>query len=110
MITKKDFILKMKELEDINSELYSFQDFTDKYFGGYDFELGNKLFTIALKYLCELVNDNYDDGWISWYVYENDWGKKEYEAGINNEKVKVKNKKIKNTSQLYDLIVKMQEI
>jgi hypothetical protein len=109
MIAKKDFISKMSELQNINSEFYTFRNFTYKYFGGYDFELVDKLFEIALKYLCELMNDDFNDGWIPWFVYENDWGNKGFEAGIANGKTKVKSKKIKTTSQLYDLIVKMNE-
>jgi hypothetical protein len=109
MITKKDFISKMTELQKNETELSLFREFTYKYFGGCEFDIADKLFEIALKYLCELMNEDYDDGWIPWFVYENDWGKKAFEAGIANGKTKVKSKKIKTTSQLYDLIVKMNE-
>jgi hypothetical protein len=54
-------------------------------------------FDSYLKVLSELVGDK--DKWIEWYIFENDCGKKAFEAGYDK-----KLKPIKTASQLVQLI------
>lgn len=37
------------------------------------------LFDMAIDGVAKAIGD--EDDWLSWFIYENDWGKKGYEAG-----------------------------
>ena len=50
-----------------------------------------------IKAIAELAGDK--DQWIYWYIYENDFGRKEMEAGFDG-----KMKRIKSTRDLLNLI------
>ncbi len=73
--------------------------------------LGKLLFSESFIYLSfgeefmnhyiELLEDVFGDknSWIQWFIFENDWGAKGYEAGFTD-----KMSPIKTTEDLYDLI------
>jgi hypothetical protein len=44
----------------------------------------------AIESVTSIVDPH---GWIEWYVYENEYGTKEYEATVNNKTFKVKSAK-----------------
>ena len=45
------------------------------------------LFDMAIDGVAKAIGD--EDDWLSWFIYDNEWGKKEYEAGYE-PKVKIK--------------------
>ena len=71
------------------------------------------LMPLTTEYPCILIADDLEDGYIKaiaelagdkdqfidWYIYENDFGRKKYEAGYDG-----KMKPIKNTRDLLNLI------
>jgi len=52
-----------------------------------------------VKNLSQLINDDFN--WIDWYIWENECGKKEFEAKASKWK---KERKIKNVKDLIDII------
>ena len=62
-------------------------------------EFGGKFVDDYIKVLSRLVDDDFD--WVSWFVFENDFGKKGMEAkGSSGSKLI----KIKTVKQLYNII------
>lgn len=104
MLTKQEFVEKMKELQSLEVKQNKFCDDMDKYFECGTFNLGYDLIDFGISLLCELVGDKDQESWIYWFIYENDWGKRGFDAGYDG-----KTKKIKTIEQLYDLIVKRNE-
>lgn len=45
------------------------------------------LFDMAIDGVAKAIGD--EDDWLTWFIYDNEWGKKEYEAGYK-PMVKVK--------------------
>ena len=60
-------------------------------------EFGNKFIDDYIRLLETAVKD--EDGWISWFVFDNDFGKKELLIKINN-----KDHIINGTKPFYNLI------
>ena len=54
-----------------------------------------------MNHYIELLEDTFGDrgSWIQWFIFENDWGRREYEAGFKGNMLP-----IKTTEDLYDLI------
>ena len=106
MLTKEEFVLEMQELQKLDKELDEFCGITEKYFEGAIFNLGFKLFDKTINLLCILMDDEDSkthDSWIHWFIYENEWGKREFTVSTIIGK---KGKKIKTIEQLYDLLVR----
>lgn len=62
---------------------------------------------VALEAVAKGVGENIkkgEDTWVSWFAFENDFGRNNYEAGYNGNM-----RKIKNASQLYDLIMEEKD-
>ena len=62
-------------------------------------EFGNKFVDDYIRILAVAVNDNND--WVSWFVFDNDFGKKGLEVRLKSEE---KLHKIHTVKQLYNLI------
>jgi hypothetical protein len=94
------------DMSDLKKEYDKVNDLYEKLktvFGTYVFEC--EIFEVlysSLEFSLKLVEGKYNDksNWISWYIYENDWGKKEYEAGYDNNM-----KKICSVEDLYNIII-----
>ncbi len=66
-------------------------------------EFGNTFIDDYISLLEKSVNDNYN--WVSWFVFENDFGKKKLKAILpGGRKVKIASEK-----QLYDFCIKGQD-
>ena len=59
-----------------------------------------RTFSLYSNMLSKLLGDDTDDTWLDWYCYENDMGKKGYDAGFDGEV-----KPIKTLEDLADLII-----
>jgi hypothetical protein len=55
------------------------------------------LIGFQIKQLSQIIGD--EGGWLEWYIYDNDLGKREYEAGYEGSL-----KKIKNEEDLLEII------
>ena len=53
--------------------------------------------TSVINMVSKLVGDNHE--WVEWHIYENDFGKKKFEAGFDG-----KLKKITNWDMLLDIV------
>ena len=96
----KEFAKDMETLKDLYDKADKITDVL-----GVENEVMNVIYE-TFEYAVELTEQKYDNntyhvdgGWISWYVYENEWGENEYEAGYDK-----KVKPIKNYEDLYELI------
>jgi hypothetical protein len=105
MLSKKDFIICMNKIKSNQKYLEKFIKDIGKYFDDiYIFDLGDQSLYNQIEILKIAVENTSGDNWIDWYIYENDWGKKEFTAGYDKDI-----KPIKTYSDLYDLIVKAQK-
>lgn len=73
-MTYKEFSIAIKKLK----AFMNLQDKAEKAlrlaFGeGFNFDFGNKFIDDYITVLSKAVGDEY--GWVSWYVFDNDWGK-----------------------------------
>jgi hypothetical protein len=97
---RKEKIKVLKALEKNGRKNDKLTDFLIK--SGFDIdsyvirELG-ELSSLAVKIASIAIGDKYE--WVSWYVYENDFGKKQFEAGIEGNM-----KKICSWNDLLDVI------
>jgi len=66
-------------------------------------EFGDKFLDSYIKLLADYMGGD-KDGWIEWYIWENDMGKQRMEAGYVG-----KSSRISNPKQLYKLIKQGQE-
>lgn len=56
-----------------------------------------KLQDFAIKQTSKIIGDN--EEWLDWFIYENDWGEKAFEAGYDDNL-----KEIKTIDDLVDLL------
>lgn len=103
MIEKKEFIAYMAGLEDLLKREHDLSDMLVK--SGFienHFILTHthKIINNYIAMLGELSDDK--GGWIEWHVWENDFGRKQMEAGFTGRL-----KPIKTTDQLWDLMKKI---
>ena len=101
MISKKDFIRCMKRIQKNQKNLEKFMDDIGKYFDDvYIFSLGDQLLYTQIEILKVAVEDDFDDNWIDWYIFENEWGNNRWEAGYDD-----KTTPIVDFDGLYNLIL-----
>lgn len=77
--------------------LEKFEDLVETISDGYRVSVGGRIIDSYIKILEETCGDKAN--WISWYVFENDWGSRGMEAGYEGEM-----KPIKNYKDLWRLI------
>ena len=96
MITRELFIASMESLQDLDNKASKITEF-----GVNITELTDAYSTIIINLLEGLFNDK--STWISYYVYELNWGK-DYKDGsiIDKEKGIIK---LANASDLYDILI-----
>lgn len=84
-----DFVKRMDKLKSLSVEIDKREELLGKMYPAswvMD-ELLNKCYDLALSYFAEYMKDTSE--WISWFIYENEWGTKKMEASINDVEVKV---------------------
>ena len=102
MISKKTFIETIETIEKQYRQESAIgvllEDMT-----GYEhfFDVSNNVVAALLKVLEEIFEDT-TCGWISWWIYEKDFGKKNLKAVMANKK----GIKLKTAGQLYDFLIK----
>jgi hypothetical protein len=101
MITEKKFIelmTKFKQLSEDEDNMHNAMRRLDPDFGGFNL---SRYSDILLELLKLLVNDEAD--WISWYVYEKNWGKEKKLTCYDKNNKKLPSNTLKD---LYNLITK----
>ena len=96
-----DFDSFKKEMEELHSfyiEIHKIIDFLEMQPENKIVNLYFKMFETIKNYISEKNNDKFS--WIDWFIYDNEFGKKGFEAGYKDKKVQ----KIKNLEQLFNLI------
>lgn len=93
------YLLELKELERLESKINDSLRELSPDFGGFSMLRATEL---ILELLKDVTNDNAD--WISYYIYELDWGK-EWKEGTITDTITGKDIKLESIKDLYDLIV-----
>jgi len=92
---KKRFAECINDIKAFNSELDSLNDHLNAIAPGAVCKIGFSFLDSYTRLLSESVGDG--DDWVSWFMWENGFGKKRFEAGFNR-------KKIKTVDDLWNLI------
>ena len=104
MIDKKQIVKYVTEVIDHFQKLEEMYEEYTKLFGidpgAPMIELMYKTFTLYQNSISKLIGD--DEGWLDWYIWENDCGKDEHLVSISKWK---KSKKIKNIKDLVEIII-----
>jgi endonuclease IV len=97
---------KNKKLEDLEKLIESYKKIHDDFDKLYELfgcggTLSESVFTMLERYidLYETHNFNSDISFITWFIYDNDYGKKGYKAGYGK-----KLKPIKTVKDLYNIL------
>lgn len=92
-MTKEEKIRLLEKWEDIHdriSEIFQKMENVLGYIGESDlFDIVWKNFNAHTEALSILLGD--EEKWLEWYAFENRFGKKEYEAGCDNQMLIIKN-------------------
>ena len=105
MLSKRDFIICMKIIRKNEKEIEKFVEDIGKYFDSvYIFDLGNNAIINQIEIVKIAMEENVDNSWIDWYIYENDWGNNKLTAGYENNI-----NPVKNSSHLYQLILESKK-
>jgi len=92
MSNYKEFNADMKRLKKVSVSIDKVYEDSKKVFGTGCFESPwYEAMYLSFNLAMELVAEKYGDyanDWISWHIYENDWGKEKMEAGNKGEKLK----------------------
>jgi hypothetical protein len=96
-MTKEQLAMKIEEIRRFSEEIDILNDHLQAIAPGAVCEFGGHFLDDYIRVLSELVGD--DSGWISWYVFDNGFGKKKMEAGYVGHV-----SKIGHTNQLWNLI------
>lgn len=103
-MTKEKFVEYMNELEELNKIEDEITQSFKKLDKDFNFISFSKFEILIVKLLEEAMEDKPRewDSWISWWIYETDFGKKK-EIAYSAEKTGV-SFKLKNAGDLYDFI------
>ena len=99
ILTKEMFIDIMIAIRDMYNAGSDFYDKICNALGVYPENLVEVLFPDKIIDVMSDVMDDHE-GWIGWYIYENDWGKHKLEVKVGDEKVPSK-----TLSDLWKLIM-----
>jgi hypothetical protein len=86
-MNKDLFATKIGEIYRFNDELDALNTHIGAIAPGAVCEYGARFLDDYIRILSELVGD--DNGWISWYVFDNELGKRGFEAGYDGNVVKI---------------------
>lgn len=86
ILTKEMFIDIMLAIRDMYNAGSDFYDKISDLFGACSEKVVDVLFPDKI---IDAMSDIMDDqeGWIDWYIYENDWGRRKFDVMYDNEKV-----------------------
>jgi hypothetical protein len=81
------FRKKIKKLHDIYIDLNKEDKLIEQLAGTYCHANTPKwyLFDLMIETINEQIEDEGD--WLSWYIYDNDWGKKKMKAVVNEKEI-----------------------
>jgi hypothetical protein len=86
-MTKEQFATKIEEIRRFSKEIDILNTHLQAIAPGAVCEFGGFFLDDYIRVLLELVGD--DSGWISWYVFDNEFGKRKLEAGYDGNVVKI---------------------
>jgi hypothetical protein len=86
-MTKEQFATKIEEIRRFDGELDTLNEHLQAIAPGAVCEYGARFLDDYIRILSEMVEDGY--GWISWYVFDNGFGKRGFEAGYDGNVVKI---------------------
>lgn len=100
MLTKKQFITRMEELK----ELYKIEDEIRKAFKKLDPDFGYFSLGKPISLITNILEDTFHDEsqWISYFIYDLDWGKRWTKKSITDNKGK--SIKMSTLSELYNVL------
>lgn len=76
-MTYKEFSNAMKKLKAFMNQQHKAGEALTSVFGeGFYFDFGNEFVDDYIAVLSKAVGDDY--GWVSWYVFDNNWGKNDF--------------------------------
>jgi hypothetical protein len=101
MLSKEQFVKRIKEIEDFNKEIRELEDHIGHIANSNSIVIdwGSKFMTNYMSLLGECVGDNKDD-WIGWYCFENDFGEGELTVDDNL---------VDTPGKLYDIICSLSK-
>lgn len=103
MINKDQFVWMMVQLKKQWDKDSGFAELLGGYFDGHIVPmLSNDAFDVAVNAIGAHFEDieKCDMSWVSWFVYENDFGAKGLAVKINKKQFK-----IRNAEEMYDIIM-----
>jgi sulfur transfer complex TusBCD TusB component (DsrH family) len=103
MISKEQFVSMMVQLKKQWDKDSRFAKLLGDYFDGHIVPtLSNDAFDVAVNAIGAHFEDIEKCGmsWVSWFVYENDFGAKGLDVKVNKKRFK-----IRNAEEMYDLIM-----
>ena len=86
ILTKEMFIDIMLAIRDMYDAGSDFYDKISDIFGAYPEKVTDVLFPDKIiNVMSDIMDDR--EGWIDWYIYENDWGRRKFDVVYDNKKV-----------------------
>ena len=107
IISKEDFVEIIDLIQKQQQKDIEFANFMEKYLDGRFIPTMNDYLTLALeKLFCYVFDDSEfsDDSWISWFMYDNEFGKKEHSVYLNEREYN-----IDSPETFYDFLIKWTE-
>jgi len=103
IITKQQFLEIIDLLKRQEQKDNEFCDFMEKYLDGrFVPMISEHSHNAAVKLLEHVFEDTEGQGWITWFLYDNNFGENKHEATIGKKKYI-----ISNAEKMYDLLVKL---
>lgn len=101
-ISKNELERKLNEIKEFNAEIDKLNEHLSAIAPGAVCDFGGMFLDAHIRLLSEYLGDT--DEWISWWTFENDFGKKGMRAGYDGKAIK-----IDRISRLWDLIEEGKE-
>ena len=96
-VSKNELERLIKEIKDFDAEIDKLNEHISAIAPGAVCDFGGRFLDDHIKLLSKYLGDEGD--WINWYVFDNNYGKKQLEAGYDGKVLK-----IDRISRLWDLI------
>ena len=98
-MTKEQFATKIEEIRRFTTQIDFLNDHLQAIAPGAVCEFGGVFLDDYIRLLSESVGDDSDWSWVSWFVFDNEFGKRGLEAGFDGKMAK-----ITSVDELWDLI------
>jgi hypothetical protein len=86
-MTKEQFATKIEEIRHFSKEIDILNDHLQAIAPGAVCEFGGHFLNDYIRLLSEMIGDT--DQWISWYVFDDDFGGRKLEAGYDGSTIKI---------------------